>query len=681
MKGADRALARGSAQGLQRAGAARVARFIGPLLLAVVFVALAAWTWKRTADVLIDFGNELYVAWRLASGDALYRDIATRNGPLSHAINAAWFLLFGVSVRTLVLCNLAVLAGTCALVWRVFAPVCGRAVALATGLTLLAAFGFAHTLDIGNYNWVTPYQHAQTHGLVLAIAGTLALAAALRSGRPLAWGLAGLCLGLVFLTKAELFVPFAGAAALALVLEAGAPAPRPLRAASWLALAAALPVLVAFAVLSSRMTPLLAVDGVLGNWSHLAGIAGDPFYRARAGLDAPWSNALRALRALGILAAFAAACAAIDLALPRRGRAFSGALAAATLFALLVSARHRIAWHELARALPLTSAIGLVALLAACWRRRGCRVELAQWAGLALWAALSLGLLAKTGLAARIDHYGFALAMPATLLLVAGLTAGLPRGLPAGRGAVAGALAAAAIAAALVAGLGQSAARLAPKQLPVGRGADQILAARPPASLRGERVAQALARLEALLPADATLLVLPEGAGLNYWLRRRNPSRYLLFLPTEIAAYGEAAMLADLAADPPDFAVLAHRDAGEFGVGPFGRDPRNGQRLRAWLDAHYERVARIGPEPFGSDGFGLVILRRRPGPGASVHGPVEPGDAGMVEVRDEAVAAGRREGELGQRSQGSEAAVGHDPLGSTGGPSAPLPVVEDLPRR
>jgi hypothetical protein len=99
MKGADRALARGSAQGLQRAGAARVARYIGPLLLAVVFVALAAWTWKRTADVLIDFGNELYVAWRLASGDALYRDIATRNGPLSHAINAAWFLLFGVSVR------------------------------------------------------------------------------------------------------------------------------------------------------------------------------------------------------------------------------------------------------------------------------------------------------------------------------------------------------------------------------------------------------------------------------------------------------------------------------------------------------------------------------------------------------------------------------------------------------
>ncbi len=681
MQDADRALARGSTRWSRRASALRVASWSGPLVLALLFVVLAAWTWERTADPLIDFGNELYVAWRLASGDALYRDIATRNGPLSYAINAAWFLLFGASIRTLVLCNLAILAATCALVWRVFAPVCGRPVALATGLVLLAAFGFAHTLDIGNYNWVTPYQHAQTHGVALAIVGTLALAAGLRGRRPSAWGLAGLCLGLVFLTKAELFVPLAGAAVLALALEACAPSPRLLRAAALLALGASLPVGAAFAALAARMTALLALDGVLGNWSHLGGIADDPFYLVRAGLDAPWSNALLALRAFGILALLAAACAAVDLALPRRGRAIAGALGAAALFALLVSARHRIAWQELARALPLTSAIGVVVLVAASCRRRRSREELARLATLALFALLSLGLLAKMGLATRFDHYGFALAMPAALLLVAGLTSGLPRLLPAGHGAVAGSLAAAAVAAALVAIVGQSAARLAPKDLPVGRGADRLLAAGPPASLRGQRIAEALDRLESLLPAGATLVVLPEGAGINYWIRHRNPSRYLLFLPTEIAAFGESAMLADLGANPPDFAVLAHRDPGEFGVGPFGRDPRNGARLRAWLDARYERVARIGPEPFGSDGFGLLILRRRQGVGASVHGPVEAGDAGVIEVRDEAVATDPFDGELGQRRVGPEAAMGHDPVGSADGPSAALPVVEDLPRR
>ena len=681
MQGEVPAKAREAARGWQRAGAARAARWIGPLMLAAAFVALAASTWKRSADVQIDFGNELYVAWRLASGDVLYRDIATRNGPLSHGVNAAWFRLFGVSIRTLALCNLAILAGTCALVWRVFAPVCGRAVAVATGLTLLAAFGFAHTLAVGNYNWVTPYQHSQTHGVALAIAETLALATALRGRRESAWGLAGLCLGMVFLTKLELFVPAASAAALGLALEAGAPGSRLPRAAAWLAAGALVPVATAFAVLATRMAPLLALDGLLGNWSHLGGIVGDPFYVARAGLDAPWSHALLALRSLGILAAFAAVCVAVDLALPRRGRAVAGALAAGTLFAVLVSARHRIAWHELARALPLTSAIGLVFLVAACLRRRRDRGELARVAPLALWAVLSLGLLAKLGLAARIDHYGFALAMPATLLLVAGLVGGLPRLLRAGQGAVAGSLAGAAVAAALVALVGQSAAHLAPKDLPVGRGADELLAASPPASLRGERMAEALARLEVLLPAEATLLVMPEGASLNYWLRRRNPSRYLLFLPTEIAVFGEGAMLADLEAHPADFAVLAHRDAREFGVGPFGRDPRNGHRLRAWLDAHYERVARVGPEPFGSDGFGLVILRRRVGGDAAIQSPVETGEAGVVEVRDEPVAAGGVEGDLREGPGGPEAAVGHDPLGAAGRPSAPLPVVEDLPRR
>jgi len=658
------------------AGAPRVPGWAGPLVLAAAFVALAASSWKRWADVQIDFGNELYVAWRLASGDVLYRDIASRNGPLSHAINAAWFALFGVSVRTLVLCNLAILAATCALVWRVFAPAWGRAAALAAGLTLLAAFGFAHTLPVGNYNWITPYQHSQTHGVALAIAAVLALAAGLRSGRARAWVLAGLCLGLVFLTKAELFVPAAGAAGLGLALEACAPGARLPRAAAWFAAGALLPVAAAFAALAAKMAPLLALDGVLGNWVHLGGVLDDPFYRSRAGLDAPWGYALAALRALGIVAGFVAACVAADLALPRRGRVLAGAVSAAALFALLVAARHRIAWSEFARALPLTSALGLALLLAECLRRRGDRAELARAATLALWAALSLGLLAKLGLASRFGHYGFALAMPATLLLVAVLVGALPRLLPAGHGAVAGSLAAAGVAAALVAQIGESAARMTPKDLPIGRGADEILTARPPASWRGARMAEALARLEALVPAGSTLLVMPEGAILNYWLRIRNPSRYLLFLPTEIAAFGEAAMLADLARNPPDFAVLAHRDAREFGVGPFGRDARNGRRLRAWLDAHYERVVRIGPEPFAGDGFGLVILRRRAGTGAAIQRPVEAGDARVVELRDQPIVARRVDVDLGARPGGPDAAMGHEPLGPTRGPAAALPVVE-----
>jgi hypothetical protein len=149
----------------------------------------------------------------------------------------------------------------------------------------------------------------------------------------------------------------------------------------------------------------------------------------------------------------------------------------------------------------------------------------------------------------------------------------------------------------------------------VGRGSDAIVVEGPERSSRGAVIARALDRLEAAMPADASLLVLPEGIGLNYWLRRRNPTRFNLFLPAESRAFGgDAALLENLRANAPDFVVLMHRDSAEFGVGPFGQDPRNGRRLREWIDANYLRIAQIGAEPFRDRRFGLVMLRRRDEP-------------------------------------------------------------------
>ena len=70
----------------------------------------------------------------------------------------------------------------------------------------------------------------------------------------------------------------------------------------------------------------------------------------------------------------------------------------------------------------------------------------------------------------------------------------------------------------------------------------------------------------------------------------------------------------ELRARPPDVVALVHRRSDEFGVGSFGVDPRNGRRLMDWVERGYRRVARLGAEPFGSEGFGVVLLRRA-GPG------------------------------------------------------------------
>src|SRR3989337_197721 len=77
-------------------------RWLGPALLVVAFVALAWWSWRKWPDLQYDFGNQLYLPWRLSEGQVLYADIDYKEGPLSQYLNALLFLLFGVSFTTLI---------------------------------------------------------------------------------------------------------------------------------------------------------------------------------------------------------------------------------------------------------------------------------------------------------------------------------------------------------------------------------------------------------------------------------------------------------------------------------------------------------------------------------------------------------------------------------------------------
>src|SRR5262245_39984226 len=129
------------AQGLRRA--------VAPAALTLLFVSLATWSWRKWTDVHIDFGNELYVAWRLSEGDVLYRDLAQRNGPLSFYVNALLFRAFGVSLMTLVVANLVLLALLCAGVFRLLRLAAGHLAAAAAVAVLLTVFAFGQYGAIG----------------------------------------------------------------------------------------------------------------------------------------------------------------------------------------------------------------------------------------------------------------------------------------------------------------------------------------------------------------------------------------------------------------------------------------------------------------------------------------------------------------------------------------------------
>jgi 4-amino-4-deoxy-L-arabinose transferase-like glycosyltransferase len=597
--------------------AAELRRAAGPAALALLAGLLASWSWRRWTDVHIDFGNELYVAWRLSSGDVLYRDLAQRNGPLSFYWNAGLFRAFGVSLTTLIVANLALLAALCAGVHRLLRIGAGRLAAQVAAAVLLAVFAFGYYGAIHNFNYVTPYHHAQTHGLLLAVAMLLALERAAARGGVGWWAAAGLALGGVFLTKLELFVPalaVALAAWVARIAGVGFARPRAARdAAAFVAGALALPL--AFGVaLSLAMPAPEAWRGVLGNLAHTGeALVADPFYRRGAGLDQPLVNLGTMLRAAVAFALFAGACVAAERIAHRLGRPGLVAIgAAAAVAAALLSLRADLGWRGLARGLPLLAAAATLFFAWRAWHSRADPAAARAPLVLALWSLLALGLLGKVLLAVRIDSYGFVLALPATLLAVVLATGVLPAWLRArgddGRVALALGLV-------LVAGFAAFWWRQADRyygrtDFPIARGGDAMWAPNPAWQERSEVMARTLDWLERRTAPGSTLLVLPEGVILNYWLRRVNPTRFNLFLPTEIEAFGAAAMQADLERHPPDVVVLVHREGKEFDVGAFGVDPRTAPALYAWVRAHYRPVAAFGAAPFSGSGFGTRVFVR-----------------------------------------------------------------------
>jgi len=590
----------------------RAAAWSGPLLLAATGIALATWTWGAWLDPFIDFGRELYVPWRIAAGRAvLFQDIAWFNGPLSPYFNALWFWLFGTGLRTLVIVNLVFLAITTTLFYRLLAIMADRFAATFAGAVFLLVFAFGHHVGVANYNYVCPYSHELTHGLLLTLASLNALASWRMRGRRVWIVVSGLAVGLAFLTKAESALAALASSGVALALLArGQGRANRLRVAILFVVAASLPVLGAWALLSTALGIRAAAASVLGSWPYVSSgdLAGLAFYRHGMGLDQPW---LRVRELAGWALGYAGILLpAAGLALLARGRAALARGLSVLVFVSVAGAllllRREIDWLSAARPLPLiVLAIGLGGL----WRRFRGRAESDRAsATLIAFSVAALVLDLKMILNTRVYHYGFVLAAPGTLLILVLLSGWIPAWLRR-RGAsrfVFDAAVLALVAVGVIQHLEITARYLERKTHRVGDGADRFQA-----DLRGAFLERAVEILDRRTAADTTLAVLPEGVMLNYLTRRANPTPYINFMPPEFLMFGENAMLDAFERSPPDLIALVHKDTSEYGARFFGRD--FGQSIFAWIQREYEPFERLGDRPFApGTSFGVWLLRRKP---------------------------------------------------------------------
>jgi hypothetical protein len=574
------------------------------------------WTWKTWPDALIDFGRELYLAWQLSEGAVLHRDVAYPGGPLSPYLNALWFRLFGPGIDTLTGVNVVILMVLTALWYRLL-EICGDRLSATLGcLSFLLLFAFGRFSGNGSYNFVAPYTHDLTHGVFLSLVAVACLVAHARHGRE-GWLVGmGLALGLLFLTKAEVFAAAALASAGGLALwlyREHAPAGVVARRVGQVLGAAALPPLAAGLLLADPLGLPGALKAVFGGWHTvlMSDVATLSFYRHGMGVDDVSANLSRLLTwSLGYLALLLPTFgAALWLRRSQRAVPLVAVLLAFASFAVLAWFADRILWLQSVRPLPLV-VLALFAWSLVGFARSAEEPEASvRWLTRATLLLLAGGLLAKIVLNARVYHYGFALAMPGVVLLVAALTGWIPARIDrAGRaGVVFRAASLGALSAAVTAHLLLMAGSVAEARHALGAGRDQLRG-------DGARVVVLGQVLEALAarPAEQeTLVVLPEGVMLNYLSRRPLATPQYSFTPFDFAIAPEDEVLRELEGSPPDLVLLIHRETPEFGARSFGRD--YAQELYAWVRQRYRAVEQFGDQPFerGSR-FGAVLMERRP---------------------------------------------------------------------
>ena len=580
----------------------------GVLTVVAAAIAMLWHSWAKWPDPLIDFGRELYVPWMLSEGSLLYRDIHYFNGPLSPHLNELWFRIFGVGLSTLTWVNLVLIAALVPLIYRTLRHASSQLAALAACLTFVVLFAFSQYVGVGNYNYVSPYSHEASHGMLLSWVVLAAVLTHLRAPRRRWLIVAGLAAGLVFLTKVEFFLAVASASVTGVGLwlwSAKPPRREALSSLGAFCAAVLTPPALAFALLSLGLPWSEAGMATLGSWWHLADsqLSALSFYRQGMGMDAPL---LHLQRMLAVSAIFAAPLL-VAAVLARRTRDPSRQLPLAilsfvTIIALATLFWRELPWFELGRPLPLCMITAGVAMTLATLRGRQHEHKSAL-----VLIVFALTLSVKMILNTRLYHYGFVLAMPSMLLLVVALLDWIPAAIKrsGGQRHVFGAAALAALIALISWHAAHSARVYKDKTVPVAEGADAFLS-----DSRGEALQLAADWILENTSKSDTLAVLPEGVMLNYLSRRKSSVPIVNLMPAELLMFGEEQMLIELQEAPPSYIALIHKDTSEYGFRFFGQD--YGQSIARWLEQKYKPVVQIGAAPLKDHQFGIVISRREP---------------------------------------------------------------------
>ncbi len=595
-------------------GRTRVRRY--SVMLGVLFAILATVTWRRSGDLFIDWGRELYTALSVSEGQGIPLDVLLLFGPVSPLINGTILRVVTQSTAAILTSNLVFLLVAMILVYDIASWLFGHRSAFMASVLFLFLSGFPHLVRVGNYNFLTPYSHGLTHGLVLGLLALASVFRALRRDNPVWWSLAGVATGLAVCTKPE-----TGLSALLMLFAAIILGGflRSEKLGPWIVAPVSLAVALGITAHSVNRLTGAPPSVVFEPYRSAAEVASldYPFYRLMGEFGGSLARLLVGLGVVVFLALF--------VLLPGRHSApdrrshgrpigtrvrFWSSAAGGALF-LVLTLSFPFAWLQLAKTLPwVTVGTFLLCLRTIAGRRRGLsRNQIQRAAELGLLALFSTTLLAKMGLDPHFDHYGFALAAPACLLGFGLLSHDLPARVRLARGL---SLRARCVAPALTVFLvlsaaSQSAAFYVRRTHPVGVRPDRMLAFAPEFDPRSVAFSRTLDMLSGSRRFRTGAVVLPEGSMFHYMLRAPSAIPVASLMPLEIQVLGDDRVIRLIESGHPDLIVFIEPDFSSWEIeGLHGTDPYT--KVRTWIENEYCRISESAEPNSGPDRLQVTVF-------------------------------------------------------------------------
>ena len=589
-----------------------------PWLLIAVGTLMANISWLKWPDLVIDFGEQAYIAWRLSEETVLYRDIAYFYGPLSSYIHALLFKVFGPQLMVLIIFNLSLVATLTVVIYRLFLLVGSRLSATIAGLTFLVVFAFAQYLWMGNHNFICSYVYDVTHGIFLSFLAAGQFAAFTKSRQKSKLILLGLLSGLVLLTKIEVSLAWTTAVLIGLFLLFKTWNCSFYQCRNYMALFCLglfFPFMMFTVYFAYHMGWSQGLQAMLGPWTYVFStpIGSLAFYKGVMGTDALGENLITIFSYLIMWVLFLAALAALNHVVRKPFKPSTLYIVLALILLLVIRNSYHlfIPWLELLRPLPFIMLGTAIVLCIRLWKGNKDLENPVPNLVLAVLTIFATVLLLKIFFKTHVYHYGTALAMPATLILFKLLIDDLSDKLKSSSGEHA------LFKGPLVAGIilfifvhfTISAGYYGKKVFPVASGGDSVISYHPEVVPRALFFQITLDVLNQEIKEGETLAAFPTGTLLNYLTRKENPINSISYNPGTWKLLGEQRVLTDLQTTPPTYVAIVYHDFLEFGTRFFGRD--FGKDIYQWVLKDYDSFKLIGKDPVKGEGFGIHLYKLR----------------------------------------------------------------------